>query len=295
MADVGLRIDVDTLRGTCTGVPNLIKLLEHYNIKASFFFSVGPDNMGRHLWRLFRPAFLLKMLRTKAASLYGWDILLKGVFWPGPIIGNRCRKHIKDADRAGHEIGLHSWDHQRWQAHVEGMSQQTITSQIKKGYDLLTDIIGHPPDSFAAPAWRITSDALLAIDKFFFNYASDCRGTSIFQPLIADRPVGHLQVPTTLPTYDELIGVKCTSDTYNDHLLDMIKPDNLNVLTIHAEVEGNACLPMFEDFLRKAQEHRIVFKPLGAILDNTDKIGKSSIFKSLAKGRDGWIACQKNM
>ena len=295
MINVGLRIDVDTLRGTCTGVPNLIKLLNRHNILASFFFSVGPDNMGRHLWRLLRPAFLLKMFRTKATSLYGWDILLKGVFWPGPVIGKKCRESIKNTDRAGHEIGLHAWDHQRWQAHAERMSQQITTSQIQKGYDLLADIIGHSPDSFAAPAWRITSDALLAISKFPFKYSSDCRGYSIFQPMVAERPMGHIQIPTTLPTYDELIGVKCTFETYNDFLIKMIKPKCLNILTIHAEVEGNACFSMFEDFLNKAEKNNIAFKPLGEILSRTNKIDRSSIYKSTTKGRDGWIACQKKI
>jgi undecaprenyl phosphate-alpha-L-ara4FN deformylase len=293
MIHVGLRIDVDTLRGTRFGVPRLVDLLAHHHIRASFFFSVGPDNMGRHLWRLLRPAFLAKMFRTRAASLYGWDILIRGTLWPGPVIGRRCRGSIKETADAGHEVGLHAWDHHYWQTRLTQMDPDAITAEVKKGWDLLTEILGRHPDGFASPAWQVTSDALRVLELFPFRYTSDCRGHSLFRPVVDGRPIPHVQVPTTLPTYDELIGLKCTPETYNDTLLGMIRPDGLNVLTIHAEVEGISCRSLFGDFLEKAGQRDIGFEPLGDMISQTEIIGASDIQRSTVSGREGWLACQR--
>jgi undecaprenyl phosphate-alpha-L-ara4FN deformylase len=295
MCHVGLRVDVDTLRGTRIGVPNLIDLLARHHIRASFFFSVGPDNMGRHLWRLMRPVFLIKMLRTRAVRLYGWEILLRGTLWPGPVIGKRCPGPIREAAEAGHEIGLHAWDHHRWQTRLERMDQPAVTDEIRKGYELLAAILGKPPECFAAPAWKVTPEALLVLEQFPFRFESDCRGRSLFLPVIDNRRYRHVQVPTTLPTYDERIGLECTRETYNDHLLNRIRPDQLIVLTIHAEVEGIGCLELLQDFLIKAEQRGIAFKPLGDILAKAEKIKESGMDKGFVAGRDGWLARQDSL
>jgi undecaprenyl phosphate-alpha-L-ara4FN deformylase len=289
---VGLRVDVDTLRGTRIGVPRLVELLARYDMRASFFFTVGPDNMGRHLWRLLRPAFFSKMVRTRAGRLYGWDIILRGTLWPGPVIGKCCPHAIRKADRAGHEIGLHAWDHHRWQTGVGRWDRHTITTEINKGYTLLSNIMGRAPDGFAAPAWRVTSEALNALDAFQFCFQSDCRGHSLFRPVVQGRRLGRLQVPTTLPTYDELIGRRCKPETYNGYLLSRMRPDGLNVLTIHAEAEGIACHDLFKSFLATAHRKGVVFKPLGEMLTQTETVPDGCIDKRVVAGREGWLACQ---
>jgi undecaprenyl phosphate-alpha-L-ara4FN deformylase len=293
--NVGLRIDVDTFRGTRLGVPNICRLLEKHSIKASFFFSVGPDNMGRHLWRLFHPTFFWKMLRTKAANLYGWDILLKGTLWPGPMIGKRLKGIIRATAEAGHEVGLHTWDHYAWQAHIDNMDSKAIYDSLNKGVVLLTQILGKPPDCSAVPGWKCNDFVLKEKSKFPFRYNSDCRGDSIFRPVVNGMELNQPQIPVTLPTYDELVGSNgITNDNYNNYLLSLIAPDKLNVLTVHAEVEGIVCEKMFDDFLSNARSRNILFVPLGNLLENYPSEKHAKIIAGEIPGREGWVCRQCN-
>ncbi len=293
---IGLRIDIDTFRGTRYGVPNLCKLLAKYSINASFFFSVGPDNMGRHLWRLLRPAFLWKMLRTRATSLYGWDILLKGTFWPGPVIGEKLENIIRLTADASHEVGLHAWDHHRWQANIDKMNAAAVNHSVNQGVEMLTHILGHPPRCSAVPGWKCNDNVLLAKSRFPFEYNSDCRGESIFHPLVSGEELLQPQIPVTLPTYDEVIGRNgVTDENYNEYLLSLVKPNELNVLTIHAEVEGIACRDMFSRFLEMAHNKGVSFVPLGAMLREYHPTGSAAIIKKEIPGREGWIACQADL
>ncbi|HBA83410.1 MAG TPA: 4-deoxy-4-formamido-L-arabinose-phosphoundecaprenol deformylase [Verrucomicrobia bacterium] len=291
---IGLKIDVDTFSGTRDGVIPLCRLLEEKGTRGSFFFSVGPDNMGRHLWRLLKPAFLAKMLRSNAASLYGWDIILCGTVIPGPQIGKKLGHVIHEAAQSGHEIGLHAWDHHAWQSRLEQGGRAFAESELRKGVERLTEITGQCPTCSAAPAWKCDEDTLLAKEAFPFRYNSDCRGEGVFQPQVKGRPGQQPQIPSTLPTYDELIGRNgITHENYNQHLISLLNPDRPNVLTIHAEAEGRSCLPLFRQFVEKVQSMGARIVPLSDLLPPDPKnIPVGRIEAKTFPGREGWMAVQ---
>ncbi len=293
MFRVGLRIDVDTFRGTQEGVPNLLKVLAEHRVKGTFFFSAGPDNMGRNIWRLFRPEFLGKMWRTKATKLYGWDILLRGTFWRGPLIGKRLGHLFKAAASEGHELGLHAWDHYRWQTHIGRMASEAIYRDLLQGVEIICDSAGLSPVCSAAPGWRSTDSALLEKAKFAFRYNSDCRGTSIFYPVVEGKTLSQPQIPTTLPTFDEVLGREgVDQENYNKHLISLMGEESLNVLTIHAEVEGMSYLGLFRGFLQQLQRQEGHMVPLGELLPTAGQIAGAAIGRQRVEGREGWVSVQ---
>ena len=290
---IGLRVDVDTFRGARLGVPSLCRVLASRGILATFFWTVGPDNMGRHLWRLLRPSFLWKMLRSNAPGLYGWDILLRGTLWPGPIIGRTLAPVLRETAATGHEMGFHAWDHHAWQSRVELWSRDAIYDQIVRGVDLMTEIIGRQPTCSAAPAWQCTDLALWVKAQFPFSYNSDCRGSSIFLPEARDSSPVQPQIPVTLPTFDEAVGINHqTAEGFFDDLLTMLEPGKLNVLTIHAEVEGLSQLETFERFIDRAMTDGWSFVPLGDLVEADANLPSGRLKKGSIPGRAGWCSVQ---
>lgn len=291
---IALHVDVDTLRGTRRGVPALLRLLDKSGVRAAFFFSVGPDNMGRNLWRLARPAFLWKMLRTRAAGLYGWDILLRGTAWPGPDIGKRCAGEIRAAAAAGHETGVHAWDHYGWQNRIYRMTEDEIRAHLRRAAETLAEITGRAPAASAAPAWRSTETALRVKDEFGFRYNSDCFGRAPFVPEVTGRRLQTPQFPRTLPTYDELMGRSGVNDeNYNSRLLELLNPDGFNLLTVHAEAEGGRCLPLFADFIARAHAAGHEFVLPGELLPpSSAALPAGRIVQGEIPGREGIMALQ---
>jgi len=292
---VALRIDVDTFSGTRDGVPRLLSILERRGLAATWYFTVGPDNMGRHLWRLLRPRFALKMLRSSAASLYGWEILLRGTLWRGPEIGRPLAEVIRRPIEAGHEFGVHAWDHHRWQASIARLSEDAIREEFARAFVRLAEIAGRAPETSASPGWRTTEGVLAMKTAFPLRFNSDCRGAAVpFRPLLGEGPhrreLAQVQVPVDLPTYDEAIGTLVGDDeAFNAMLLARLADGAPHVLTIHAESEGGAKAALFEEFLDRAAAEGHRFEPLGRWLDRQPTIAAARLGRGEVAGREGWL------
>jgi peptidoglycan/xylan/chitin deacetylase (PgdA/CDA1 family) len=263
-----LKIDVDTFRGTRDGVPALLEELAAAGVRASFFFTLGPDNSGRAVLRVFRRrGFLAKMLRTNAARMYGWRTALYGTLLPAPEIGRRCRATLAAVAAAGHEVGLHAWDHVTWQDRLDRLPRAAVEAQLDRGIAAFEAIFGARPRGFAAPAWTCTADGFAALEARGFDYISVSRGAvAPFYPRVGGRTLATLEVPTTLPTFDEELGRDGIGpDNYVRRLVERYRPGCDEVLTVHAETEGLAWRGLFRQLLQRHRELGVVTRTVGEL------------------------------
>ena len=249
---LALKVDVDTLEGTRTGVPRLLRLLDRHGVRATFLFSVGPDHTGRALRRIFRPGFFRKVRRTSVVRHYGVRTLLYGTLLPGPDIGRRTADVMRSVAAAGHEVGVHCFDHVLWQDHVAGADRAWTKRQLELASARFREIFGRPATVHGAAGWQMNVHAYAAEAETGFRYASDARGRSPYQPVIEGKAVGCVQLPTTLPTLDELIGRDDLPEEGPVATLAAATERGAlegHVFTLHAEIEGGQLLGDFDSLL----------------------------------------------
>ncbi len=290
---VALKVDVDTFAGTRDGVPALLEDMKRFDAQATFYFSLGPDNSGKAIRRVFtRKGFLAKMLRTKAPSAYGIKTMLYGTLLPAPMIGAAFPEPLRRVERQGHEVGIHCWDHVKWHDYLPRFSRAEAAGELERAATLFEETFGHRAMTTAAPGWTVSSDSLELQDGMGLSYCSDSRGSHPFYPVMDGRRFTTLQIPSTLPTADEILGQNgITPLSLSDYYMDNLK-DGLNVLTIHAELEGGAIRQSFVTLLERLTTDGIrcvALQEAAAIIDNAPAC---RLYMGELPGRAGLVALQ---
>ena len=192
------KVDVDTLRGTREGVPRWSSCCAGTASRATFLFSLGPDHTGRAIRRVFRPGFVGKVQRTSVVRHYGVRTLLYGTLLPGPDIGRRgARRACARVRDAGHETGIHCWDHVRWQDGVARRRRRVDASaRCSARASATREIFREPPRTHGAAGWQMNVHALRLTQRLGFDYCSR-------RPRHASAPAGVERRADPLPAVSD--------------------------------------------------------------------------------------------
>lgn len=164
---LALKIDVPGARAAKT-LPALAELLRRHQAGASFAVSFGPG------------------------------------FLPGTTLGQAdSLRQLRDQ---GFEIGIHGWSSGQWVKRIEQADAAWSQQQLERAIAAFQRSLEAPPRFHAAPGWRSNPHALRLTQRLGFSHACDTRGRHPFVPVWNGEIVRCIQIPTTLPTLDELAG-----------------------------------------------------------------------------------------
>ncbi len=285
---LALRITAATLRGTREGVPRLVNALLRHGAGATFLFAVGPDRAGRALF----DAPLRREL-----GVQGLRGRLYGTLLPAPGIGPRCRKTLRRVREEGFDIGVHGWDVAGWCRHAAGADMEWTAAQWHLAWGRFSDLFGEMPHVHGAPGWRMNRHAWRLEQRLGLRYASDTRGTHPFLPVYEGELLGVPQLPTTLPTFAELLRQPgARPDDAVGRLLELVRygPATGQVFSLSAEREGLAWLPYLERLLEGWRALGCELVSLRQLCESLDhaKLPRCLVGDGTVPGREAPMALQ---
>jgi len=295
---LALKVDVDTDRGTREGVPNLVADCQEVRAPACFLFSLGPDQTGRAITRVLRPGFFQKVSRTSVVEIYGVRTLLNGTLLPAPHIGRRNEAVMRAVRDAGFEVGIHCYNHYRWQDYVQTMSAAAVNAEFVAARTEFRRIFGFEARTAGAAGWQSNVRSREAYERAGLLYASDTRGGAPFFPRVDGREFTTLEIPSTLPTFDELMGRPEYPDTaIVAHYMSLLREDQANVFTLHAEIEGMGRRQLFRQLLAACVARGVEFIRLDSLarelLANRAALPVRDQVLVEIDGRSGLVAAQR--
>jgi peptidoglycan/xylan/chitin deacetylase (PgdA/CDA1 family) len=192
---------------------------------------------------------------------------------------------------------VHTYNHVKWQDNVAAENESWTRRELTLARDEFAQIFSRAPAVHGAAGWQVNRYVPGLERELGFQYASDGRGTGPFVPVANGVAVDVPQMPTTLPTLDELIGRPDLEGVDPiDHLFSLTEglPERDHVYTLHAELEGNTYLGAFERLIRGWRERGATLVDLAgyAATLRVTELPRCEMVEGTVEGRSGTLACQ---
>jgi peptidoglycan/xylan/chitin deacetylase (PgdA/CDA1 family) len=198
---------------------------------------------------------------------------------------------------AGFEVGIHCYNHYHWQDHVQRMSLAEVREEFIAARVEFLRIFGGEAHTAGAAGWQSNARSREVYDETSLRYGSDTRGGAPFFPRIDGKVFHTLEIPSTLPTFDELMGrPEYPDDKIVPHYLSLLREDRMNVFTLHAEIEGMGRRALFRELLAACRARGVEFIRLDdyakELLANREAIPARDQIMAEIDGRSGVVATQ---
>jgi len=248
-----LRIDLESDKGIKEGVPKILALLEKYNIKASFYISIGGES---NLFELLR--YRKKLPGKRKISVFSKGEILRMVFLPRDFV-TKNQKILKRILYEGHELGIHGWKHREWTRGLEKLNVRKIVGRAIRKY---IKLFGGKPQSFCAPAFRTNEEVAKVLSSEGIKVISDFRGET------PKRVGGLVNVPITLlgkgntPIIEYYVGEGYSDEEIFEKIVSDIKKKNYASMYVHGLFECREKIELLERLFRWLEKNKVKSKKL---------------------------------
>lgn len=253
-----LRIDLESQKGIKEGLPKILNLLSKYNMKASFYLTMGGES---NLFQLLK--YKKKIPEKRKLKIFSKKEILRMAFLPKDFVKEN-EIILKRILEKGHELGIHGWKHRAWTRALEKIDvEKQIDLSIKKYWM----IFGRKPDSFCSPAFRINRKVIDILNKTGFKIISDLEGEKPFR--IKDTEI--INVPITIkeknntPIIEYLVTQKYSDEEILDYLKKQIEQKKYSIMYVHGLFECRFKTNLLEKLFKYIEEENIETKTIKQI------------------------------
>lgn len=249
--EFAIRIDLESRKGIKEGLPNLLDLFNKYNVKGSFYLTMGGES---NIFDILKNRGGMNSAGERKIKLWSFKDKLKMVFMPVDF-ASKNKRILKGVLKEGHELGLHGWKHREWTRNLDKVNIGKRLDQMIYRYE---KYFGVYPRSWSSPGFNINKKVLLELKKRGITHISDFKEKKTVN--------GIKNIPITIcgksrmPFVEYWVGEGKSDDEIFDIFKKELRGKNFASFYLHGMFEGRFKIGLLERMIIYLKEQNFKSK-----------------------------------